>query len=100
MSKHKSKSQIRQSASTNLIPFTFDNHSIRTLRVNGQPWFVASDLCEALGISNVEPVGWGDEGTPTVTPTLEMLGFVPQPNLRAAGNKHSSDFARRESEYN
>ncbi len=26
--------------------------SIRTLNINGEPWFVASDVCKALGIAN------------------------------------------------
>ncbi|HED4417472.1 TPA: Bro-N domain-containing protein [Pasteurella multocida] len=32
--------------------FTFETHSIRTLAINNEPWFVASDLCQALNISN------------------------------------------------
>lgn len=38
--------------SAHIIPFQFDSHSVRTLLIEDQPWFVASDICEALAISN------------------------------------------------
>lgn len=31
-----------------IIPFNFDAHSVRTLLINDQPWFVASDVAKAL----------------------------------------------------
>lgn len=38
---------------SSIIPFTFENSStIRTESVNGQPWFLAKDLCNALGYAN------------------------------------------------
>ena len=33
--------------------FSFDSHSVRTILVDEQPWFVAADVCSALGIANV-----------------------------------------------
>ena len=40
-------------AQSSIIPFTFENTStIRTESVDGQPWFLAKDLCEALGYVN------------------------------------------------
>ena len=44
------------------------------LRAKNQP----EALCR-----QAEPVGWGEEGTPTLIPDRKMLGFVPHPNLRA-----------------
>ncbi|MFJ2456055.1 Bro-N domain-containing protein, partial [Pseudomonas protegens] len=35
-----------------IIPFDFENHSVRATVVNGDPWFVASDICRALKLSN------------------------------------------------
>lgn len=32
------------------VPFTFQNHPIRTVMVEGQPWFVAKDVSRALGL--------------------------------------------------
>ena len=37
-------------AQSSIIPFTFENSTtIRTESIEGQPWFLAKDLCEALG---------------------------------------------------
>lgn len=38
--------------SAHIIPFQFDSHPVRTLLIDDQPWFVASDICEALAIVN------------------------------------------------
>ncbi len=35
-----------------IVPFDFKNNEIRTLEINGVPWFVALDVCAALGINN------------------------------------------------
>ncbi|MFS1539182.1 MAG: BRO family protein [Candidatus Phlomobacter fragariae] len=36
-----------------LLPSLFENHQIHTVTINGNPWFIASDVCLALKISNV-----------------------------------------------
>lgn len=36
---------------TNLIPFTFEGNQIRTIS-NGEPWYVAHDVCKFLDIGN------------------------------------------------
>lgn len=33
--------------------FSFDSHAVRTVLVDGEPWFVSADVCEALDIGNV-----------------------------------------------
>lgn len=33
------------------VPFTFQDHQIRTVMVDAQPWFVARDVSKALGIT-------------------------------------------------
>jgi anti-repressor protein len=33
--------------------FNFDGSPIRTVMIKGEPWFVAADVCEILGIENV-----------------------------------------------
>ena len=35
-----------------LSNFNFENQSIRALVINNEPWFVAKDLCDTLGITN------------------------------------------------
>ena len=33
--------------------FAFDSQAVRVLLIDGEPWFVAADVCVALGIQNV-----------------------------------------------
>lgn len=35
-----------------VTPFIFESHKIRTITMNGEPWFVAADVCSALKLSN------------------------------------------------
>ncbi|KIP36741.1 P22AR C-terminal domain-containing protein [Haemophilus influenzae] len=35
-----------------LSTFNFESKSIRTLAINNEPWFVAKDVCDAIGIDN------------------------------------------------
>jgi prophage antirepressor-like protein len=37
---------------TSLIPLAFENQSVRVQDQDGNPWFVATDVCAALGIKN------------------------------------------------
>lgn len=39
-------------AVSNVIQFKFEAREVRTLLVNDQPWFCASDVCEVLGYAN------------------------------------------------
>jgi prophage antirepressor-like protein len=34
------------------VDFTFEHHEIRTVIRNGEPWFIATDVCKALELSN------------------------------------------------
>ena len=36
----------------NVIPFDFESNAIRATEQNGQYWFVAADVCRAIGIGN------------------------------------------------
>lgn len=37
---------------SDLIPFTYDDHPVRVIKIDGEPWFVLADLCAVLDISN------------------------------------------------
>ncbi|MBX8528570.1 phage repressor protein [Pseudomonas cichorii] len=39
-------------AVSNVIPFDFRGHSVRAITIDGEPWFVASDVCKILKQSN------------------------------------------------
>ena len=36
-----------------LIPFTYENTTIRIVEIDSQPWFVAKDVCGILGLGNM-----------------------------------------------
>lgn len=38
---------------TALVPFDYSGRQVRTVQVDGEPWFVAADVCAALDITNV-----------------------------------------------
>ena len=35
------------------VPFDYSGQSVRMVEINGEPWFVARDVCAVLGIRNV-----------------------------------------------
>jgi len=39
-------------AVSNVIPFDFRGHSVRAVTIDGEPWFVASDVCRVLEVVN------------------------------------------------
>lgn len=39
-------------AAFNVIPFDFRGHSVRAVTIDGEPWFVASDVCRVLEVVN------------------------------------------------
>jgi prophage antirepressor-like protein len=36
----------------NIIPFKYDKHDVRTVLIDGEPWFVAKDVCDVFGDTN------------------------------------------------
>lgn len=38
--------------SADLVPFAYEGQRVRTVIIDGEPWFVARDACAVLGISN------------------------------------------------
>ena len=39
-------------ASAQITPFNFNSHAVRVIQRDGSPWFVAADVCAALGYLN------------------------------------------------
>lgn len=35
-----------------VMTFTFESNAVRTVVIDGEPWFIAKDVCDVLGISN------------------------------------------------
>ena len=38
--------------SKTILPFSFENQQIRTFLQEGNPWFIATDICKVLGLKN------------------------------------------------
>jgi len=38
--------------SENIVPFSYGDKAVRTLMIDGEPWFVLADLCAVLDIAN------------------------------------------------
>ncbi|HMA78952.1 MAG TPA: BRO family protein, partial [Candidatus Paceibacterota bacterium] len=38
--------------SNELIPFEYNGNSIRVVQIDGEPWWVAKDVCDVLGFEN------------------------------------------------
>ena len=57
----------------NIIPFEYESTNLRTLAINGDPWFITKDACAILGIGNVGQAVLNlddDEKGVTITDTL------------------------------
>lgn len=58
-------------ASTSVSPFNFGTHAVRVVMQDGEPWFVAKDVCEALGYRDAEKgtrnLGTHQKGTRNVS---------------------------------
>lgn len=62
-------------AVSNIIPFTYEGSAVRTLSIDGEPWFVLADLCRVLGIKNVKQLRDRLEDALCQTyPILDSLG--------------------------
>ena len=64
----------------------FENEAfgkVRTLNLNGEPWFVAADVCRALEVKNARDAvaRLDDDEKNTV-----VLTDTPKPNLDRCGN--------------
>lgn len=70
-----------------LIPFLFQQHSVRVTLIHDEPWFCLRDVCEVLEIKNQNPDRFQLDSkgvTRNVTPTNggeQELTFINEPNL-------------------
>lgn len=84
---------------TALDLFEHGNWSVRTLLVDDEPWFVAADVCGALGLSNVSmavaPLDDGDISTAAVT---DSVGRLQQTKIVAEAGLYQLIFQSRRPE--
>ncbi len=43
-------------ATNSVVPFEYESHQIRSITIDDQPYFVAIDVCDVLGINNAKDV--------------------------------------------
>lgn len=67
----------------NIVSFDFNSSEIRTLIVNDEPWFVASDVCRILGFGNPRQAlsSHVDEDDVQKLDTIDNLGRTQQKNV-------------------
>ncbi len=64
---------------TELVPFHYDQHQIRTINRDGEPWFVAADVCRVLDIAQTARAVEGlDDDEVTTTHVTDALGRQQQ----------------------
>lgn len=51
-SKFSANSSQNENNNQELTPFSFNNHDLRAMTIDGEPWFIASDVCNILEMSN------------------------------------------------
>lgn len=71
---------------SNVVPFNFENNSVRVIEINNEPWFVARDVAIILGYSNISDAiirhcrGVAKHDTPT-TSGIQSLSVIPERDL-------------------
>lgn len=73
---------------TDLIPFTYGEQPVRTLTIDGEPWFVAGDICAVLDLGNVgqalSSLDLDEKGSITITdgtPGNPNRAIVSEPGM-------------------
>ena len=60
---------------TQLIPFSFESREIRSMFIDGNPWFVGKDICDALGYANAsDALNQHCRGVAKCYPIVDSLG--------------------------
>lgn len=71
---------INEPVSTgNPVPFAFESNQIRTDTIDGQPWFVARDVCKAIG------VGWNGTTLASIPEAWKGMRNFRTPSTRKGG---------------
>ena len=68
---------------TDIQPFTYKDHAVRVVTVDGEPWFVLADLCKALGFARgaAQINERLDDGVRQTYPIVDSLGRTQQATI-------------------
>ncbi|MFO7172592.1 MAG: Bro-N domain-containing protein [Bacillota bacterium] len=87
-----------------LMEFSFEGRPVRTVTIDGEPWFIAKDVCEVLGLAgdpgqHLRRLDDDEKGLiPVQTPGgIQRMAAVNEPGLYALilGSRKSSEEVRR-----
>jgi prophage antirepressor-like protein len=73
--------------SQEIVPFEFNGNQVRTLLIDGEPWLVAKDVCDVLGLGNTSqalvPLDEDEKGVTTAdTPGgPQQMAVVNEPGF-------------------
>lgn len=87
--------------SADIVPFAFEGVEVRTLDIDGETWWIAADVCAALGLSNpsmaIAPLDDDEKGLSTVeTPGgYQSLVIISEPGLYALLARSRKPVARK-----
>ena len=67
---------------TAITPFQYSGHEVRTVTIDGEPWFVLADLCRVLDIRNVRDVRARlRDGVDQTYPIVDSMGRTQQATI-------------------
>ena len=75
--------------STNLIPFFFEDHGLRVIMQNDDPWFVAVDVCRILEVANSRDAVSRLDGDEKGVASTDTLGGQQQTNIVSEGGLYT-----------
>ena len=74
---------------TDIVPFGNDDYDLRTLLIDGEPWFVAADVCAALELGNVTRAVGGLDDDEKGLHTVKTPGGDQQLNVISESGLYS-----------
>lgn len=84
---------------TEITPFQFDDMQMRTVSVDGEPWFVGADVCRILDLSNVSMALAGlDADEVSTTEVIDSLGRTQRAGIISESGLYSLILRSRKSE--
>lgn len=67
---------------SNIIPFTYNSQQVRTIIKDGEPWFVAKDVCDILEIGNANMAAARlDDDEVSQTEVIDSVGRLQNTNI-------------------
>lgn len=67
----------------NIVPFNYDDHQVRVVTIEGEPWFVLADLCKVLGLARgaAQVTERLDDGVRQTYPITDSMGRTQQATI-------------------